>query len=223
MLDDLGQRAAELAPAHEGHDAVRAHLVTATHDRNVCAEAIRRRDDHGPVEVRSVQRLQLGEESVRLADVEDVVELREPSEECLAVLHRHASRQRDRAAGTSPLPGDELAELAEDLLLGIGPHRARDEHRDVRVIERRLRDAADVGELRSELLAVGIVHLTADVPEMDARRSSEHRDLRLAARRPRDERERSESASGVAQDRNRTWHRRSLAVCRHPIGCLGRS
>ena len=57
--------------------------------------------------------------------------------------------------------------------------------------------------LRGELLAVGVVHLAADVPEVDARRPPEHRHLRLAPRRARDQRERPETASGVAEDRNR--------------------
>ena len=40
MLDDLGQRPAQLPPSNERHDAVGAHLVAATHDRNVRAQAV---------------------------------------------------------------------------------------------------------------------------------------------------------------------------------------
>ena len=169
---DLRQGPAELAAADERHDAVRAHLVAATHDRNVGAQPIRRRHDHGAVEIRRVQRLEFGQEAVRLAHVEHVVELRKTAEQRLAVLHRHAPGQRDRPARALALPGDQLAELAEHLLLGVGAHRAGDEHRDIGILERGLRDATDVGELRGQLLAVRVVHLTADVPEMDAWRAS---------------------------------------------------
>jgi hypothetical protein len=51
------------------------------------------------------------------------------------------------------------------------------------------------------------------MPEVHAWCSPEHRYLRLAARRARDQGKRSETPSGLAQDRNRRRHRRSLPVC----------
>ena len=160
-----------------------------------------------------MERLELGEEPVGLADVEDVVKRGKAVEQRLAMLDRHAPGECDRPAGAGAFPGNQLAELPKDLLLGIGAHGAGDQHRDVGVVERGFWDASDVGDVTRQLLAVSVVHLTSDVPEMDTRRPAERRHLRLAARRPRDQREGPETSCGVAEDRYRGGHRRSLAVC----------
>ena len=160
-----------------------------------------------------MERLQLGEESVRFTDVEHIVELGQPVEERLAVLHGHAACEGDCPPRTGALPRDQLLELPEHFLLRVGADRARDEDGDVRIVERGFGDAADVGDMRGQLLAIGVIHLAADMPEVDPGRSPEHRHLRLAARRACDQRKRPETTSRVAEDRYLGWHRRSLTVC----------
>jgi hypothetical protein len=188
MLDDVLHGTAHFPPSYERHDAVRAHLVAAAHDRNVCAQPVGCRQWLRTVEIRTMQRLDLREKAVRFADVEDIVEIRKALEQCLAVLDRHAPRNGNGPTGPLALPRNQLAKLAEHFLLGIGSHRARDEDRDVSFIERDLRNAPDVGQLLSQLLAVCVVHLTTDVPEMHTRWPAQHRHDRLPARRASRER-----------------------------------
>ena len=171
-----------------------------------------------------------GEVTKRVKDVDEAVEqvigrieaTLAPIEERLPVLDGHAAGERDRPSRTRALPGNQLAKLPEDLLLGVGPHRAGDQHGDVGVLERGFGDAADVGDMSRQLLTIGVVHLTADVPEVDARRPPEHRHLRLAARSARDQRERPETTSRVAEDRYLGHRSKPTSVFRHPSGATGR-
>ena len=220
MGDHLVHGPARLAPANEGHDAVRAHLVAATHDRNVRAQPVGGGQRDRTIEVDRVQRLQLGHEAVGLADVEHVVEVGKPLEQRLAVLDRHASRHGDRTPRAIALPRDQLAELAVHLLLRVRAHRARDQHREVGVFQRHLRDEADVGELLGKTLAVGVVHLAADVPEVHPRRPAQRRHDRLAPPRASRHLQRPEAARGLAQHRD-LRHGRSLPAERIAVGASG--
>ena len=142
-----------------------------------------------------MDRLEPREEAVAVAHVEEVVELGELAEECRAVLDRHAAGHGHGTPGARPLPLDEVAEFAVDLLLRVLPHRAGDQHGEIRIVQRDVGDAADLREAFGKHLVVGVVHLAADVPEMDARRPSEHGDDRLPAGGALGKRDRLEAAS----------------------------
>ena len=214
VLDDLPHRPAGLATADEGDDAVGAHLVAAAHHRDVGEQPVGGGQRQRSVEVGGMNRLEPGEEPVAVTDVEEVVEIGQLLEQGGAVLHRHAAGHGDGAARPGLFPLAQLAELAVDLLLRVLSDRAGDQHREVGVVQRRVGHEAQLGEALGEHLVVGIVHLAADVPEMDAGGPAEHRHDRPPGRRALEQRDRLEAAGGGAEQRGRSAHRSPDRVSR---------
>ena len=153
VLHDLPHRPADLPAADEGDDAVRAHLVASTHHRDVGEQAVGGGHRQRPVEVVGVGGLEPGEEAVAVPHVEEVVEVGQPAEERVPVLHRHAAGHGDGPAGTCALPLGELAELPVDLLLRVLADRAGDEDREVAVVERGVGHETDLGEALGESIS----------------------------------------------------------------------
>ena len=91
------------------------------------------------------------------------------------MLDGHAAGERDRPAGARLLPRDELLELAVHLLLGVGAHRAADQHGDVGIVERDIGDETDLRERLGQALVVGVVHLATDVPQVHPRWAAQAR------------------------------------------------
>ena len=101
-----------------------------------------------------------------LPHVEPVVEVGQPLVKTVLFLVGHAAGDGDGATGTGPFPGLELAESSIGFLLGVLAHGARDQDRDVGLVE--IGDRAEAGRRQTlgEIIRVRLIHLAAAHPEV---------------------------------------------------------
>ena len=166
----LGRRAALLAPARRRHDAVRADAVAALRDlkprlelarplhRQVAGEALELEE---PLRADRVGRQELGEPA-DLARAEGDVDEREALEDLVLDRLRPAAADADDPAGILGLEALRLAEVRDEAAVRRLADRAGVEEDQVGVVALRRLGVAERLEHAAHALRVVLVHLTPE-------------------------------------------------------------
>ena len=124
LAHDVLRQTAALAAAHVRHDAVRAEVVAAVHDRHPGREAARTCDRHIVRQFRLAEldiddvaalRLDLLHDACELVDLvgaEHEVDVRRALDERIALLLRHAARDAENQLRALALEALDLTDLA---------------------------------------------------------------------------------------------------------------
>ena len=168
VLDHVLQRPAALDPAHEGDYAEAADLVAAEDDGHEGGQPLAQDRPAGRRGVGFVLALKVADEGLVFAHVEAVVEVRQPGEEAVLLLVRHAAGHGDRPPRPGSLPAAKLAEPAVCLLLRVLPHTAGHQYGEIGLVQ--LVGGFEAGSQQAlpQVFGIGLVHLAAADPEMEA-------------------------------------------------------
>ena len=170
LMDDVLDGAADLPSAAEGDDAEGAHQVAAVDDGHVAADGrtVRCHGAEASLRVDAQPFLQQVEHGGELLRAHENVHLGKAPLQFLRLCADHASHQGENLARLLGLDGLHHAQRADDLVLGALAHDAGVEHHHVGLggVERRTQPGLVEG--RGEGFRVGLVHLTADCPDVVA-------------------------------------------------------
>lgn len=173
LAHDVLRQTAALAAAHVRHDAVRAEVVAAVHDRHPGREAARTCDRHIVRQFRLAEldiddvaalRLDLLHDACELVDLvgaEHEVDVRRALDERIALLLRHAARDAENQLRALALEALDLTDLAVDAVLRRLAHAARVDEDEVSLIHRLRPLIADRAELSHHALCIALVHLAS--------------------------------------------------------------
>ena len=177
---DVAHPSAHLRPAHRGHDAERAGVVTADLDRDpgrvvdFAAGRERRRirlvlleDLHHRAPPAGRLRKQLGRPG-QVVRAEHDVDVPGTPDDVVAVLLGQTAAHRDLQPGPAVLEGLEVAEMAVELVVRVLPDAARVEDDDVGRLEVVGRLQPVGGEQPRDALRVVLVHLATERADVEA-------------------------------------------------------